>query len=504
MKNFNRLIAILLAAAMTMGMSLTAMAEGKAEDNAANTAANTAAVGTITINPPENMATESDANKNIYKIYKVFDAVGDGTGTGENAKISYRLVAGKTTAPKGFAVDAAGNVSYNGTSTDGTLTQKDIEEIQNYVTEGDLVATVNTEGAEAAVAEGLVNGYYYITTTTGTVVTIDSTNPNAVVMDKNTVPELNKKITGASSLDDDGKKALAQLGTTVDFEAEVTVGKGAVNYVFHDTMSSGLSYNNDVKVWIGKNEVNSDNYSKKTEAGDTLTITFDDDYISGLEAGTKLAIRYSAKVTEAALSTDPAKNTAYVSYGDKKGNNKTPVSETETYNAKFTITKHDGNEKPLEGAGFVIKNAEGKYYKFNEATEAKEAQGTKGEEGYIPATQAADASVSWVTDINDATEYVSDKEGAVTAFTGLANGTYTVVEKTVPAGYNKAADSTFTVAEHDYTALNLEQEAKVVNKAGVVLPHTGGIGTTIFNIIGTILVIGAGVMLVARRRMEII
>ena len=68
MKNFNRLIAILLAAAMTMGMSLTAMAEGKAEDNAANTAANTAAVGTITINPPENMATESDANKNIYKI----------------------------------------------------------------------------------------------------------------------------------------------------------------------------------------------------------------------------------------------------------------------------------------------------------------------------------------------------------------------------------------------------------------------------------------------------
>ena len=499
MKNFNRLIAILLAAAMIMGMSLTAMAEEKAEDKAAGTEV----TGTITITPPANtLATSSNA----YKIYKVFDASGDGSG--KDGKISYRLVEGKTEAPKGFAVDKAGNVSYEGTSKDGTLTPEDIEAIKAYVTKSDLVDTVEAEGSAAVRSKALKNGYYYITTTTGTVVTIDSTNPDVTVEDKNSVPELNKKITGASSLDDDGKKALAQLGTKVFFEAEVTVGKGAINYVFHDKMSKGLSYNKDVEVLLDEEAVSAQNYRiddpEDALDDDTLTISFKNEYISTLEAGTKLAIRYSAKVTEAALSTDPAKNTAYVSYGDKKGNNKTPVSETETYNAKFTITKHDGNEKPLEGAGFVIKNAEGKYYKFNEATEAKEAQGTKGEEGYIPATQAADASVSWVTDINDATEYVSDKEGAVTAFTGLANGTYTVVEKTVPAGYNKAADSTFTVAEHDYTALNLEQEAKVVNKAGVVLPHTGGIGTTIFNIIGTILVIGAGVMLVARRRMEII
>ena len=495
MKNFNRLIAILLAAAMIMGMSLTAMAEEKAEDKAAAAEV----TGTITITPPANTpATASNA----YKIYKVFDASGDGSG--KDGKISYRLVEGKTEAPKGFAVDKAGNVSYEGTSKDGTLTPEDIEAIKAYVTESDLVDTVEAEGSAAVRSKALKNGYYYITTTTGTVVTIDSTNPDVTVEDKNSVPEVSKKITGASSVDIDGKKALAQIGTEVSFEAEIIVGKGAKEYVFHDKMDERLSYNGNAEVWNGENEVSTDNYDNTREGDDTLTISFKNEYISTLTAGTKLVIRYTATVTEAALTQDPAKNTAYVSYGDKKGNNKTPVSETETYNAKFTITKHDGNEKPLEGAGFVIKNAEGKYYKFNEATEAKEAQGTKGEEGYIPATQAADASVSWVTDINDATEYVSDKEGAVTAFTGLANGTYTVVEKTVPAGYNKAADSTFTVAEHDYTALNLEQEAKVVNKAGVVLPHTGGIGTTIFNIIGTILVIGAGVMLVARRRMEII
>ena len=91
----------------------------------------------------------------------------------------------------------------------------------------------------------------------------------------------------------------------------------------------------------------------------------------------------------------------------------------------------------------------------------------------------------------------------MTAFTGLANGTYTLVEKTVPAGYNKAADSTFTISEGNYTATNLEQTSTVINEAGSVLPSTGGIGTTIFYAIGAVLVIGAGIVLVTRRRMNV-
>ena len=495
MKNFNRLIAILLAAAMIMGMSLTAMAEEQKE----NTAADTEVMGTITITPPENtLATSS----NTYKIYKVFEASGYKSETEE--RISYRLVEGKNTAPAGFEVDKAGNVKYVGASEDGNLTPADIEAIKTYVTEKDLVDTVTVSGTTKAVSKALKNGYYFITTTTGTVVTIDSTNPDVTVDDKNSVPEVDKKITKASSVDEDGKQALAQLGTKVFFEAEVTVGKGAENYIFHDKMSKGLSYNGNAEVWIDDDEVASENYSKDTQDEDTLTIAFNNEYIRTLAVGTKLVISYSATVTEAALTQDPAKNTAHVSYGDKKGSNNTPVSETEIYNAKFTITKQDGEEKPLAGAGFVIKNAEGKYYRFNEATEAAQAQGTEGGEDYVPAKEAAEASVSWVEDIKDATEYVSDDAGMVPAFTGLANGTYTVIENTVPAGYNKAEDSTFTIEEHDYTDENLNQKATVINKAGIILPHTGGIGTTIFNIIGTILVIGAGVMLVARRRMEII
>ena len=124
MKNFNRLIAFLLAAAMTMGMSLTAMAEEQTE----NTADSTEVMGTITITPPENTL---DTSSNTYEIYKVFEASGYKSETEE--RISYRLVEGKNTAPAGFEVDKAGNVKYVGASEDGNLTPADIEAIKHQI-----------------------------------------------------------------------------------------------------------------------------------------------------------------------------------------------------------------------------------------------------------------------------------------------------------------------------------------------------------------------------------
>ena len=169
-----------------------------------------------------------------------------------------------------------------------------------------------------------------------------------------------------------------------------------------------------------------------------------------------------------------------IDYGNSDGNNSntTPPEVVEVYDAKFTVTKKDGKGQALEGAGFVVMNADGKYYKL--ADDKK--------------------SVSWVASIDDATEYTSTSSGAVPAFTGLGKGTYTLVEKTVPTGYNKAADSTFEIKGDDYTADNLEQKSDVVNNAGTELPSTGGIGTTIFYIVGAILVLGAGAVLVARRK----
>ena len=475
MKKMKKIFALLIAMVMVLGMSTMVFAAG---------------TGSITITPPS--GTDASAT-NTYKIYKVFDADGNGTA------ISYKVMSSKADValPTGFVTDAAGNVIHGTKAEDGTitpnntateLTAAEIAAIKAYINGDTPVATATSTGTANAVAENLPNGYYYIETSTGTVVTINTTNPNATVNDKNSVPNVDKKITGATSIDEDGKKALAQVGTIVRYSAEITIGNGAKGYIFHDTMEAGLTYNNDAAVTgvdAGENT-----YTVGKVGDDTFTITFNDTYVAGLTAGSKLTVTYSATVNDNAITVDPLKNTAYLNYGDANSNNKTPVSEAEVYEAKFTVTKKDGEGKALAGAGFVIKNSEGKYYKLTTTTTG---------EGDATVTTNA---VSWVDSIDEATEYTSDAQGAVPAFTGLANGTYTLVEKTVPAGYNKAADQNFTVAENDYTATNLEQTATAINTAGSVLPSTGGIGTTIFYIIGAILVIGAGVVLVTRRRMN--
>lgn len=454
-KTMKKLLPLFLAVVMSLAFAGAALAEDEA----------TLADGSIKITPPSSATAGAT---NTYKIYKVFDATGNGDA------ISYTLCAGDTLSnamsTAGFSVDNAGNVT-----GPASLDQNAIDAIADYVTEGDLVTTLTATGTTPVTATGLDAGYYYITTTTGSTVIINSTNPSAEVNDKNTAPSVDKKITGASSMDADGKNALAQVGTTVNYSAEITIGTGAKGYIFHDTMETGLTYNEDAAV----TGVASGNYTVSKEGDDTFTITFSDAYIQTLAAGTTLTVTYSATVNEDAITTDPLNNTCYVSYGDENSNNKTPTSEADVYEAKFTVTKQDGDEKPLAGAGFVIKNNAGKYYK-SEMIEGKPV-------------------VSWVDSIDDATEYTSNDKGEVTSFTGLANGTYTLVEKTVPSGYNKAADSTFTVDEHDYTAANLEQVATVTNNKGTELPSTGGIGTTIFYIAGSALVLVAGAALFARR-----
>ena len=460
MKHLKNLIAAALTLVVAMALSVTAFAAG---------------TGTITITPPSGV--DSGAT-NTYKIYEVFDA----DASADGSSVSYKVMASKAgkDLPTGFVVDAAGNVIHGTKDADGKitpntateLTAAEIASIAAYVEGDEPVDTATSTGTAAATSGSLDNGYYFITTSTGSVVTINTAKPNATVNDKNTVPSVDKTITGATSMDENGKKALAQVGTTVNYSAVITVGNGAKDYIFHDTMETGLTYNDDAAV----TGVDAANYTVGKVGDDTFTITFSNDYIKTLAAGTKLTITYSATVNNDAITVDPLNNTAYVSYGDKNSNYKTPETSADVYEAKITITKKDGDGEPLAGAGFVLKNSEGKYYKL------------------------ANNAITWVDSIDAADEHVSDDQGAVAPFTGLANGTYTLVEKTVPSGYNKAADKDFTIAEHDYTATNLEQAADVVNESGSVLPSTGGMGTTLFYIVGGLMVAGAAIALIAKNR----
>lgn len=487
MKKFRKLFAVLTASALVGAMSFTTMA--------ATITSNDTFIGSgsasIKVNLPA--LPEGSTATNIYKVYRVFDA----TSSADGKNISYKLNANHDTAPTGFSVDKAGNVTYNGTGT--ALSQDDINAIKSYVLDADLVATVETDATDKDFTlSNLPYGYYYISTTTGTLVTVDSTNPNVTVQDKNEVPTLDKKITGvtAGSLDADGKKALAQVGTTVHYESTITIGKAAKGYVFHDDMGSGLELvttpidvdDNDDKVAA---PVSGTDYTlSRNTKDDTIYIEFDDTYIGKLAKGTIITISYDATVTSDALTiyqNGEGKNTASLDYANSTGISSTPTKETEVHNAQLTVKKiqpGDGpaEQKPLAGAGFVIKNEAGKYYKYTvDKTTNK-------------------ASVTWADDIGDATEHVSDDNGDVPAFTGLSDGKYTLVEKTTPAGYNTAEDFNFEIVKGDYSVKNLVWNVPVLNEKGIELPSTGGMGTVAFAVVGLIVMAGAAVTLIIKKR----
>ena len=484
MKKFRKLFAVLTASALVGAMSFTTMA---AADIAPTTFAGSGSAS-IKVNLPA--LPEGSTATNTYKVYRVFDATSDG----ENTNISYKLNANHTTAPAGFSVDEGGNVKYHDSEAT-TLSQDDINAIKAYVTDKDIVATVTTTATDKEFTlSNLPYGYYYISTTTGTLVTVDSTNPSVTVQDKNEVPTLDKKITGVTDgkLDDDGKKALAQVGTTVNYEATITIGKGAEGYVFHDDMGAGLKLvtgsivvdDNDDKV-----PASDINYTLSTNTkDDTIYIEFDDTYIGKLAERTVITISYDATVTSDALTFQSVdgKNTASLDYGHSTGTNSTPTKETEVHNAKLTVTKVEPVEgstmeyKPLAGAGFVLKNAAGKFYQKD--------------------TSTGKLIVNWVDAEKDATELLTTDTSNILEFTGLPNGTYILIEKTTPRGYNQAPNEEFTVAGGDYTKENLEQERRVVNNKGIELPSTGGMGTVAFAVVGLIVMAGAAVTLIIKKR----
>ena len=446
-----------------------------------------ASAATITINPPAN--TDAEA-QNTYNIYKIFDAV---VNTADNTKVSYKLPSGITTPPTGFSVDTAGNVTYTGSATDGKLTTNDIDAIKAYITTNNIqaVATKTVTGTNPAEFGDLAAGYYYIDTTTGTLVTVETNNDTLNLTDKNTVPELDKEITGASgTIDTAGENAISQVGTNVQYTVQITVGKGMKDYKLHDTMGNGLSFNNDLA--FSYNPAAPEGYTAPivrtattdpaADNGDTFTVDFAD----GLPENTLITVTYSAKVTNEALTYIPEKNTAKVEYGNGPHHGFTPPEETNTYSAKIGVNKLDGtnNDQPLPGAGF-------KLYKFD----------TDGTTKLYYSYDATNKTVTWAATTTD--ERITAADGTISPFLGLNDGTYYLEESTVPAGYNApTSDTQVIIAGNDYSQANLEQTKTIRNNQGSVLPSTGGIGTTIFYAVGGLMVLGAAIIMVSRRKAE--
>lgn len=366
---------------------------------------------------------------------------------------------------------------------------------------------------------GVDQGYYLIAETktgdegdTYSLVMLDTAgNDSVTVTTKEDRPELEKKVkekndsTGAES--DWQDAADYDIGDNVPFQLTGTVDAkydkyGSYYYAFHDTMSDGLTFNADsVTVTVDGTAVTT-GYEVVTEDlddGCTFEVRFADlKNIKAVKAGSKVVVNYTAKLNENAVIGEGGNtNVSKLEYSNNPygdGTGVTPEDKVIVFTYNLIANKVDGNNAPLEGAGFTL-------YKLDSTTGDYVAVGNE---------------ITGVT-----TFY----------FKGVDAGRYKLVETTVPAGYNKADDLVFSVeATYDTTSDNPELKTLVVkdasgkvvsegteaiftatlrtgavstdvqNLGGTELPATGGIGTKIFYTVGAIIMIVAAVLLITRKR----
>lgn len=353
----------------------------------------------------------------------------------------------------------------------------------------------------------------------------------------------------------------ATIGDKVPFviASKVPQMQGYTKYFFvlNDSMTAGLTYNKDVAIKIGTTTLAADAYEVTyDDTANTMKIVIKNfiDYKS--QADADIVVTYSATLNEKAdLSTNKGnKNTVKLTYSnnpnvDYKGDNEpdstdpvgvTPEHVTVTYSTQLQLTKVDGKDKSkLKGVEFQIAGTsikavvstsgyfkqdekKGTYYQLKDGTFTNTAPTTETESKYVSNLKYAE-----VTDSTEQTKMqkvtasgTTDANGLIT-FKGLGAGTYYITELKTLGGYNlltapiiveitatpgtTSCTWTAKVNGNDATFDTKENMVKltVENNKGSDLPITGGIGTTIFYVIGGLLVCGAVVMAITKKKLSV-
>lgn len=508
-----KLFAFILAAAMTLGMSMSVFA---AEDPAPT--------GNYSITvTPQSEATVT----HVFDAYQVF--YGDLSKKGDTLSNIH------------WGSGISGEFVFKGekysTAVDGDAarlakvlsTEQDAKDLAESVTFTNVVAgsaegvvTKNDDGTYTrnnAVIQNLAAGYYIVKDRDGS---LDGKNDsysnymvqvvgNATVTAKADVPSTQKKVkdvndsTGEAT--DYQDSADYDIGDAIPFQFSSTVvsnidAYSSYVYTFHDKEDAGLTFNKDsVVVKLGDTTLNS-NYTVNVTDSETETFSVAVDLkAAGAKAGQVVTVEYTSTLNEkAVIGAVGNKNKMYLEYsnnpnGDGTGKTKEDVVIVFTY--KVDVNKFDENNEPLTGADFSV--------------EKKLANG------------------SWKV-----LTVEKNTSGDVFTVKGIDDGEYRLKETVTPNGYNTISDKYvyFTVtAEHDVlsdspalksltanahavdanealvgTYKFLAQEGTlstgIVNQSGAILPSTGGIGTTIFYIVGGLLVVVAGSVIFVRKRMS--
>ena len=499
-KAMKKLMAALLAVAMVCAMAIPAFADGSSSTS-------TAAVTLYTITAPKNGHT--------YEIYQIFTGDYDALQPSMLTNIKW----GKNgTGKAGDAVeqtvlDALSKVaSYTSDNNKLTVIEKYID-----LSTAPLVTITN-----GGTANDVVGGYYLIKDKDGSVPSSETYTPyivsvvgNVTIEPKsNEVPKFTKKlkdtndttgvITGwqdSADYDIDDKIPFRLQGTvSKDFDSYKTY-----YYAFHDVEEKGLTFDpSSVKVFVGDEEtgtkIDASNYTVVTNPADgcTFEIVFDDlKNIPSVTAKSIITVTYESTLNgNAVLGAQGNVNTAKLEYSNNprgNGTGTTPWDNVIVFTYKVVVNKVDQDNNPLVGAQFTLTK--------------KTKNGTD-----VVKTMTIDSSETQFT------------------LSGLDDGEYTLTETVTPAHYNTISPITFTVnADHTITweterrediltslsgdkkvgeiTFSVDKTAgtlttNVINNIGTTLPGTGGIGTTIFYVIGGGLMVAAAILLITKKRME--
>ena len=343
-------------------------------------------------------------------------------------------------------------------------------------------------------------GYYLVDSTLGTLCSLDTTNPDVTIEEKNAVPT-NEKEVEEDSTNAYGKTNDADIGQTVNFKSTITAQVGAENYLFHDKMSAGLTFTAVTKVTLNGTDVAAENYEVVTTGltdDCTFEVRFTQAFCDTLKANDKIAISYTATLNEnAVVGVEGNPNESKIEYGQSGKTTTTPPSTTTTYTWDLEVLKYGNGdkEKVLKDAQFVLlnKNKDKVAVVDNGKLTGWENVPAAGEDGTIP----------W----NASTILTTNTQGKI-EIDGLDADTYYLREIEAPAGYNGLGQDVevkitgATKAEDSATLTYTTVVAEINNQSGTELPSTGGMGTTVFYILGSVLVLGAAVVLVTRKRMK--
>lgn len=472
-KTFKKLMAALLAVALLCAMAVPAFAAD--------------APGSITIN--------NAVSGKTYNVYRILDIATHNDGyTGivykTNDKWSNFI---NSTDVKSKYFTAVGN--------DGVITVRDDLNADDAKalavsakawlgahTDITADATAITATSSTVNFTNLELGYYLVVSSgwdeaVEVVCSLDTTKPDVEINEKNGKPTIEKKIVDNGDVDEN----TANIGDYVQFKLTVNVIDGKpTNYVIHDKMSTGLTFVNTaehpVVVKVGTSILDTTQYSFNGTITDgcTFELKINDNI---LQPNDVVTVTYYGQVNSSAVINGDNTNEANLTYGT---NGDSTWEKTTTKVFGFKVFKHAGTDKTtlLAGADFRL-------YK------------TVGETTYYAQFDSNGLLTGWATEATASGVTMTSNNTGALVLNGLDAGTYYLEETKAPDGYNKLINPvTVTISKEGVVSPAENGIVYVSNNAGATLPSTGGMGTTLFYVIGGGLMVAAVVLLVTKKRME--